>query len=178
MKANLEEFAQKICKSLHKISLIEAKLDRFFVSGTLLLESLPYYKDLGFTLESKQIKKILQKTFSFPKQESEILLEVVEEQAKHGFDFHEVVTETNQINHLCLEVESLDEAIAHIESQGVELSRPKKLACPRRLGWFAPCRSQSGHLSPQFLSSYRPPEHQNSPPSYRQIRLYSPKRQL
>lgn len=34
--------------------------------------------------------------------------------------------ETNQINHLCLEVESLDDAIAHIESQGVELMRPKK----------------------------------------------------
>lgn len=37
--------------------------------------------------------------------------------------------ETNQINHLCLEVESIDEAIAHIEAQGHPLSRPKKLAC-------------------------------------------------
>jgi lactoylglutathione lyase/glyoxylase I family protein len=34
--------------------------------------------------------------------------------------------ETNQINHLCLEVESIDDAIAHIEGQGVELMRPKK----------------------------------------------------
>jgi lactoylglutathione lyase/glyoxylase I family protein len=34
--------------------------------------------------------------------------------------------ETNQINHLCLEVESIDAAIAHIASRGVELMRPKK----------------------------------------------------
>ena len=34
--------------------------------------------------------------------------------------------ETNQINHLCLEVESIDAAIAHVASQGVELTRPKK----------------------------------------------------
>ena len=34
--------------------------------------------------------------------------------------------ETNQINHLCLEVASIDEAIAHIEAQGAELMRPKK----------------------------------------------------
>lgn len=34
--------------------------------------------------------------------------------------------ETNAINHLCLEVESIDAAIAHIESKGVELMRPKK----------------------------------------------------
>jgi len=34
--------------------------------------------------------------------------------------------ETNQINHLCLEVEDLDAAIAHIESTGATLTRPKK----------------------------------------------------
>ncbi len=38
-------------------------------------------------------------------------------------------SELNQINHLCLEVEDLDAAIAHIEAQGVALTRPKKLAC-------------------------------------------------
>jgi glyoxylase I family protein len=36
--------------------------------------------------------------------------------------------ETDQINHLCLEVENLDAAIAHVEAQGVALTRPKKLA--------------------------------------------------
>jgi lactoylglutathione lyase/glyoxylase I family protein len=34
--------------------------------------------------------------------------------------------ESNQINHLCLEVASIDAAVAHIEAQGVELMRPKK----------------------------------------------------
>ena len=34
----------------------------------------------------------------------------------------------NQINHLCLEVENLDDAIAHIKSKGVEVT-PKKYAC-------------------------------------------------
>lgn len=34
--------------------------------------------------------------------------------------------ETNQINHLCLEVESIDDAIAHVEGRGVALMRPKK----------------------------------------------------
>lgn len=37
--------------------------------------------------------------------------------------------ETNQINHLCLEVESIDAAITHIEAQGVELTRPRKKGC-------------------------------------------------
>jgi glyoxylase I family protein len=37
--------------------------------------------------------------------------------------------ETDQINHLCLEVESIDNAIAHFRSLGVEPTRPKKKGC-------------------------------------------------
>ncbi|WP_434724771.1 VOC family protein [Mesorhizobium sp. RIZ17] len=37
-------------------------------------------------------------------------------------------SEANQINHLCLEVEDIDAAIAHIRSKGVEVT-PKKFAC-------------------------------------------------
>lgn len=37
--------------------------------------------------------------------------------------------ETNQINHLCLEVEDLDAAIAHVRSKGIEPTKPKKKAC-------------------------------------------------
>ena len=37
--------------------------------------------------------------------------------------------ETNQINHLCLEVESIDEAIEHFQAHGVELTKPKKKGC-------------------------------------------------
>ncbi|NDV00519.1 VOC family protein [Pseudoroseicyclus tamaricis] len=32
----------------------------------------------------------------------------------------------NQINHLCLEVEDLEEAVAHIRTQGIEPTAPKK----------------------------------------------------
>ena len=35
--------------------------------------------------------------------------------------------ETNQINHLCLEVVSIDAAIEHVKSRGVDPTRPKKL---------------------------------------------------
>jgi lactoylglutathione lyase/glyoxylase I family protein len=34
----------------------------------------------------------------------------------------------NQINHLCLEVENIDDAIAHIQSKGVDITK-KKYAC-------------------------------------------------
>lgn len=35
--------------------------------------------------------------------------------------------ETNQINHLCLEVDSIDAAIEHVKTRGVDPTRPKKL---------------------------------------------------
>ena len=34
----------------------------------------------------------------------------------------------NQINHLCLEVESLDDAVAHVRGKGVDIT-DKKFAC-------------------------------------------------
>ncbi len=37
--------------------------------------------------------------------------------------------ESNQINHMCIEVESLDDAIAHVKSKGIEPTRPKKRGC-------------------------------------------------
>ena len=57
--ADREYFAKKICLYLKKLSDNELKNKLFFVSGTLLLESLPYYKKLGFTDESTEIKEIL-----------------------------------------------------------------------------------------------------------------------
>jgi lactoylglutathione lyase/glyoxylase I family protein len=35
----------------------------------------------------------------------------------------------NAITHFCLEVENLDDAIAHMASKGVAIDRPKKKAC-------------------------------------------------
>lgn len=37
-------------------------------------------------------------------------------------------SETNQINHLCLEVENIDQAIAHIEGLNVDITK-KKFGC-------------------------------------------------
>lgn len=45
--------------------------------------------------ERKALKKILNERFEFSVKERQLLLEVMEEQARHGFDFHEVVTEFN-----------------------------------------------------------------------------------
>ncbi len=45
------------------------------------------------------------------------------EKAATSFD------EANQINHLCLEVDSIDDAIAHVQSKGMEPTRPKKIGC-------------------------------------------------
>ncbi len=45
--------------------------------------------------ERKALKKILNERFGFSAKEQQLLVEVTEEQARHGFDFHEVVTEFN-----------------------------------------------------------------------------------
>ncbi len=45
--------------------------------------------------EKKALKKILNERFEFSAKERKLLFEVIEEQARHGFDFHEVVTEFN-----------------------------------------------------------------------------------
>lgn len=37
--------------------------------------------------------------------------------------------ESNQINHMCIEVENLDDAITHVQSKGIEPTRPKKRGC-------------------------------------------------
>ena len=45
--------------------------------------------------EKKALKKILNERFEFSAKERQLLFEVIEAQARHGFDFHEVVTEFN-----------------------------------------------------------------------------------
>ena len=49
--------------------------------------------------------------------------------------------DTNQITHFCLEVESIDAAIAHVQSKGVEIT-PKKYACDDT--WQAWIRDPNG----------------------------------
>ena len=49
--------------------------------------------------------------------------------------------DTNQITHFCLEVESIDAAVAHIQGKGVEIT-PKKYACDDT--WQAWTRDPNG----------------------------------
>lgn len=79
-----------------KITLADDEVYHICLLGTLLA-SVAQVDDIFDEVETVALRKVLQKTFSFPKQEAEILMEVIEERAKQGFDFHEVVTETNRI---------------------------------------------------------------------------------
>ena len=46
--------------------------------------------------EKRALREVLTRQFSFGEGELEVLLEIVEEQAQRGFDFHEVVTQLNE----------------------------------------------------------------------------------
>ena len=78
-----------------KLDLPDDEIYHICLLGTLLA-SVAQVDDIFDDVEKVALKKVLQKTFSFPKQSLEILMEVIEDQAKQGFDFHEVVTETNK----------------------------------------------------------------------------------
>ncbi len=86
----------KAAKQGHKITLPEGEMYFICLLGTLLA-SVAQVDGHFDASERKALKQVLKEKFSFDKKEMEILFEVVEEQAKHGFDFHEVMTQTNQI---------------------------------------------------------------------------------
>ena len=60
-----------------------------------LLASVAQIDDHFHEEERKALQQILKKRFEFSAKEQKLVFEVIEEQAKHGFDFHEVVTEFN-----------------------------------------------------------------------------------
>ena len=68
-----------------------------FLFGALLA-SVAQVDDHFQEEERKALQKILKERFKFSAREQKLVFEVIEEQAKHGFDFHEVVTEFN--NHV------------------------------------------------------------------------------
>ena len=45
-------------------------------------------------------------------------------------------SETNQINHMCLEVENIDDAIAHIQSLNVDITKKKKACDDTYQAWI------------------------------------------
>jgi len=86
----------KAAKRGQKITLPEEEMYYLCLLGTLLASVAEVDGHFDET-EKKALRKVLQEKFTFDKKEMEILFEVVEEQAKQGFDFHEVMTQTNQI---------------------------------------------------------------------------------
>ncbi len=103
--AELEKyFKRKVIKKIElrsakqgrKISLSDDEVYHICLLGTLLA-SVAQIDEIFEEVEEKALKEVLQEYFSFPEQELEILFDVIVEQARHGFDFHEVVTETNRL---------------------------------------------------------------------------------
>jgi uncharacterized tellurite resistance protein B-like protein len=83
-------------KTGHKINLSDEKVYYLCLLG-VLLASVAHADGNFDDREKKSLRKILKEEFTFDGKELKVLLEIVEEQAKKGFDFHEVVTHVNQM---------------------------------------------------------------------------------
>ena len=92
----IKKIELKSAKQGRKISLSDDEVYHICLLGTLLA-SVAQVDEIIEEVEEKALRKVLQENFSFPQEELEILFDVIVEQARHGFDFHEVITETNQI---------------------------------------------------------------------------------
>ncbi|MBI4390073.1 MAG: TerB family tellurite resistance protein [Nitrospinae bacterium] len=71
-------------------------LYRACLLGTLLA-SVAYADERFGDTERQSLQRVLQESFSFGPGEMSVLSEAVEEQARKGFDFHEVATEVNRL---------------------------------------------------------------------------------
>ena len=97
-------FKRKVIKKIElrsarqgrKITLSDDEVYHVCLLGTLLA-SVAQVDEIIDDVEEKALQKVLKENFSFPQQELEILFDVIVEQARHGFDFHEVITDTNRI---------------------------------------------------------------------------------
>jgi len=97
-------FKRKVIKKIQlrrakqgcEITLSDDEVYHICLLGTLLA-SVAQVDEIIDEVEEKALRKVLRENFSFRKQELGILFDVIVEQAKHGFDFHEVITETNRI---------------------------------------------------------------------------------
>lgn len=92
----LHKIELRRAKSGHKISLSDEKVYYLCLLGTLLA-SVAHADDHFDELEKITLKRILTEEFPYRGQELQVLLEIVEEEAKKGFDFHEVITQVNQM---------------------------------------------------------------------------------
>ena len=86
----------KLSENGEKIELPDDKIYFVCLIGTLLA-SVAHVDEHIDDSEKKELKRFLKEQFSFKERELKILFEVIEEQARQGFDFHEVVTEVNRL---------------------------------------------------------------------------------
>ncbi len=114
-------------KSTQSHNLPEEKLYFICLVGTLMA-TVARVDDHFDPAEKKALKRCLSDQFSLKGKELALLFEVVEEQARQGFDFHEVATELNRVAsyndrmHLmeCLfEIAIADGEMAHVEAEEI-----------------------------------------------------------
>ena len=92
----IQKIELRIAKQGREISLSDDEIYHICLLGTLLA-SVAQVDEIFDEVEEKVLQKVLQENFSISQEELGVLFDVIVEQAKHGFDFHEVITETNQI---------------------------------------------------------------------------------
>ena len=136
----LKKIELKSSHSQVSTNLPEERLYFICLVGTLMA-AIAHVDDHFAPAEKKALKRCLTDQFSLKGKELTLLFEVVEEQARQGFDFHEVVTELNRIasyndrTHLmeCLfEIAIADGEMAHGEAE--EIRRiTKALRIPHKI---------------------------------------------
>jgi uncharacterized tellurite resistance protein B-like protein len=123
----LKKIELKSSHSKIPTNLSEEKLYFICLIGTLIA-TIAHVDEHFDPAEKKALKRCLTDQFSLKGNELTLLFQVVEEQARQGFDFHEVVTEINRIAsyndrlHLmeCLfEVSIADGEMAHDEAEEI-----------------------------------------------------------
>ena len=123
----LKKIELKSSHSQVSTNLPEERLYFICLVGTLMA-AIAHVDDHFDPAEKKALKRCLTDQFSLKGKELTLLFEVVEEQARQGFDFHEVVTELNRIasyndrTHLmeCLfEIAIADGEMAHGEAEEI-----------------------------------------------------------
>ncbi|MZG29754.1 MAG: hypothetical protein F3741_02935 [Nitrospinae bacterium] len=123
----LKKIELKSAHSKNTTNLPEEKLYFICLVGTMLA-AVAHVDDHFDPKEKKALKRCLSDQFALKGKELTLLFEVVEEQARQGFDFHEVATELNRVAsyndriHLmeCLfEISIADGKMAHEEAEEV-----------------------------------------------------------
>ncbi len=91
----LDKIGRKSARQGHAVDLSEEELYHLCLLGTLLA-SVAHEGDGLDESERRALKTILAERFSYSGKTLTLLLDVVEEQVRQGFDFHEVMTQVNQ----------------------------------------------------------------------------------